>query len=1472
MINTASLEEDNMFHRRLNSAFKSSGLKLSSFLRTLSYGLLVIAMSFSMAGCNGTIYASLFEDNMSTLLPIIASTLRIESITITQTPVSIPADNVPSGVPQDFTLTATLANGKTRPLTQKELAKVQWTWDASGSSTLLDIADVDIQNVGINGLPRVTVIKSDYIGGDEQITLTAVLNNVIATKDLTINDAYLVLINITPETASITRLATQQFTANGTYSDSSIHNITDIVNWASDDPLIASIDAATGKATGQYDDAGTASTIITADDGGGISDTATIYVTAPTLSSVSVSPISTTIAAGTYVQFKATAIYDNNTTQDVTDSASWSCLTGGVAIIDNDTNKGLAQGDSLGTTTVRATFDGKNGDATLTVTNAALKYLVISASGGKTSIADGTKLQFTATGVYSDNTTQNLTADPFVAWGSTNTSIAAFEPGDLAGLITGIDPGATIVSATYDNGVDTPVDSQDYDLAVTNATLQYITISPQDKVAYVIAYGTTQQFTVTGTFSDATTQDLTDQVDWLSSNGTIANIDENGLASTTTEVGITVITSNYPRGAAMTHTDNTNLQVISMPLQSITITPSSKLTYVGATFQYTAMGRFADGPNVYNLDITNLVLWSSDDAILDVSNSTGSYGLATALSDGTAAVTAKRGEATSNSSSVTIATSDTTAPTMVSAQLMSENRVKVTFSEPMDYSTATVAGNYKVLTSSTLSGTCSTSDNLLFETNSETIPITSVQFYTQSVYILQLGLGTNNTQYTVLGNREYLTDLAATPNKLGCPSKTTFTGIDTVKPYLVSVVNSEPTKVIVKYSEPMMTGGGTTAADNMNNYTLVENPSNTIPGDDVSITSLTTVDEETFILNLDKSAQSIQYKLTVSSAVTDLAPPPNPNVMGTPRSLTFQGNEQLKVVSAVATDLNHIKVSFSKPVLSGNGITNSAECDDATECHTKYKLFPRNGAGTAALLGDITSAIRGTGNETNTVILTHATAQEGISYTVVAANNSDDDGFDDAPVAIKAEAGTTDYMQASPKDRATFSGLGEVIDSIDDGEYFTDPFADGSTFTWSFVYGGKVYLGTNDYNNAAFRFDPDGNNSVLVSFDFVDGIIGTPSCPDSTMFGYGTTPVCGTNMGYNGERGVVGFNAMTVTVGGTNHEILITGPLKDGVTHGYFTQDLDTTLDWTPVSFSVTGGGNTKSIQTVYAVDNHFYLGFSSSLSTQSPILSHHVVTVSGGNVNIAIGDDDMTMPKTPALGGAPAGGNLATYIGIDAIIKYKDHLYIANNGGIRYSSNFSDSFNSNSVLSTPSTLAGTTLWLPGLEKVSPGEKGVPILLIYNEKLYMARNVTSGTPNNYARLRGELWKCDPTRGGLDTTNPDTCEPEDWTRIISGSETDLPGGGAGAAISLLQNNGTGKLYVGFDNAVDGVSVWRIASINPSGTTGTMVSAGWARQGLPGLSNSHKKLYSSATINDGTYDYIYLTAGDDSNAIKVYRQRE
>lgn len=1366
--------------------------------------------------------------------------------------------SIAKGVTLNYTATGTYTNGTTPDITTLV------TWDSSDTNI------VTISNV--SGTQGQAFGKA--VGGP--VTITASLSGKSDTASLSVTAAELVSLTVTPAAPSIGVRGTVTLKAEGHYTDGTVIDHTTVSAWSSEDYTKASVDQS-GVVTGQTQTSPLSITITA--QYGGQSATSEVTVTAATISRIEVTPVTATlthVAPGNTLQYKATAVFSDTTTEDVTEAASWSSDNTGAATINNTPGtKGLATTAGAGSTTITATYSAVPGTATLTVNTVTLEYIVVTAA--KSSIADGTMLQFTATGVYSNNTTQDLTTQAL--WSSSNeTYVTISNAAGSKGVATGEAPGGPVtITAAFGGKSGTAP------LTITNATLSSINITPTDPVAYIIAYGTTQQFTATGLFSDGTSQDLTMQVDWDSSDVTVANIDGTGLATTSTIEGYTTITAKYPKGCTTCVSESTTLRVISLTLQSIAVTPTDTTTWVGQTVQYFATGTFSDGSVTVTRDITDAVLWTTDSSgVATISNTLESRGLATAAGAGATTIRAKWGLTVEGSTGITVTATDTLSPTITDAQLLSGNRVKVTFSEAMDYTAAITTTAYKVVLDSSLTGACS--DNSNFTGSGAGISVSSVTPLDQKTYILQLASGTIAAKYWLLGDKTVLKD--ASGNFLDCENSDWFMGNDTVAPYLVSVVNSTPTAITVTFSEKMTVDGGSTAADNPLSYTVAEDPSDGNAANNISISSITNVNDIVFILNLDKSAQSLQYKLTVSTAVTDQSS--NLNPMGTPNWLTFQGNEQLKVVSAQSTGLKTIKIVFSKPVRSGlvGDFPYTSECSGVSDCNTKYKLFPRNSSDVSPL-GDISSAVRGTGSESNTVTLTHANVQLGISYTAVVANAHDGDGFTNGTTRIESEASGSDYVQASPKDRATFLGSGDFIDKIDEGSVFDNPFGDGSIFTWSFVYGNKVYLGTNDNNNAAFRFDADGGNSVLTTFDIADGY--TPTCSYADGFGYGTGTVCastGNNQGFYGEKGVVGFNAGTITISATNYEILMVGPLKTGVMGGYgfFTQDLDTDLDWIPVTLSGTGGANTEAVQTTYAYGANMYMAASSEQGTQAPVVCRINFTGASGGALTVGASSDMALRSRSYI-----GKNAATYdnykgtaevVGIDVFYSFSNHLYAANNGGVVYSTDYNaltspvrshpNAFRPTDGDAVEPTPAEETLVLPlsgsgGLGKLSPGQHGVPRLLEYNGNLYMARNVAS-TGARHTSIRGELWKCVPSGG--------VCGPANWTRIISGSESDLPTGTN--AISMLQNNGSGKLYVGFDNPNTGVgqgaSVWMIDSTNPTPTGGTMSSVGWAQQGLPGLSNSHIKFYSSATINDGTYNYIYLTAGDDLNAIRVYRQRD
>ncbi|MDO8722835.1 MAG: DUF3443 family protein [Syntrophales bacterium] len=178
----------------------------------------------------------------------------------------------------------------------------------------------------------------------------------------------LVSLSVAPTNPSTTKGTIQQFTATGTYSDSSTQNLTTSVTWSSSVTSVASISNATGS-NGTADALAAGTTTITAASGN-VSGSTTLTVTppAPLLLSIAVSPSNPSIAIGTTKQFTATGTYSDNSTQNITTSATWSSSVTSVASISNDTgSNGTATTLAAGTTTITAASGSISGSTTLTV-------------------------------------------------------------------------------------------------------------------------------------------------------------------------------------------------------------------------------------------------------------------------------------------------------------------------------------------------------------------------------------------------------------------------------------------------------------------------------------------------------------------------------------------------------------------------------------------------------------------------------------------------------------------------------------------------------------------------------------------------------------------------------------------------------------------------------------------------------------------------------------------------------------------------------------------------------------------------------------------------------------------------------------------------------------------------------------------------------------------------------------------------
>jgi hypothetical protein len=92
------------------------------------------------------------------------------------------------------------------------------------------------------------------------------------------------------------------------------------------------------------------------------------------------------------------------------------------------------------------------------------------------------------------------------------------------GQAEGISPGAVTITATFSGMVGVA------SLTVSDATLSSITIKPANPS---IVLGAHQQFSATGMFSDGSTEPLTGQVSWTSTDIGVALINATGQISTT---------------------------------------------------------------------------------------------------------------------------------------------------------------------------------------------------------------------------------------------------------------------------------------------------------------------------------------------------------------------------------------------------------------------------------------------------------------------------------------------------------------------------------------------------------------------------------------------------------------------------------------------------------------------------------------------------------------------------------------------------------------------------------------------------------------------------------------------------------------------------------------------------------------------------------------------------------------------------
>jgi hypothetical protein len=255
------------------------------------------------------------------------------------------------------------------------------------------------------------------------------------------------------------------------------------------------------------------------------------------------------------------------------------------------------------------------------------------------SIVVGTNYPFTATGVFADGSSEDMTNT--VSWGSSVPSVATISS---AGSATGGFPGTTTITATSGSV------SASTTLSVIAVQLKSISITANPGI---VLLGSSEQLSAIGTYNDGSWKDLTSSVTWSSAAPSIATISATGLA-TGVSVGTALIQATLGSVQSGVYFS------VAAPLQSLSISPGSEQLSIGSIVQLQAIGTFSNG----NSTVTSLSVWSSSDTnVATVSN-----GLVTSLASGTATITATYGWFGTNlSTSILVTVTNQYAPPQISA-------------------------------------------------------------------------------------------------------------------------------------------------------------------------------------------------------------------------------------------------------------------------------------------------------------------------------------------------------------------------------------------------------------------------------------------------------------------------------------------------------------------------------------------------------------------------------------------------------------------------------------------------------------------------------------------------------------------------------------------------------------------------------------------------------------------------------------
>lgn len=458
-------------------------------------------LATTIAAGSTFIRATLTEDGVTQSSEVLVT---ITGPTLTSITVSPKKFLLPASVKKQLTATAQYSDGTTEDITDQ----VIWTT----SETTLNNPEPPVGSdpifvtVDTNGV----VFCNEFDGDDDldnDTTITATFNGMQDTAQLTVFGSAVEAINVTPTVITMEKDSVQQFTATALLVMQGFVSSTDVTQvsgddpyysdwgWSSSDPSVVSIDRLTGVATVLN---ATATPVEITFDRETSSGFAMLQISGAALENITIEPSANNLIQGTTESIQVLASYSDGTTKDISSQQLLTLSASDQSIIDITEDNRL-YANSAGVTSLVASFGGiTSAPVEMIVADIALES--ISVEPTSLSLAKGTYGQLTTIATYSDGTTRDITSEASWITGESD-AVSVNGSGKVKTNEMPNNTNGVKVSATF-RGLR----------SVSSITVK--DVAPQELNASVeptqLSVGEKGKITITATFADGTSQDVTE--------------------------------------------------------------------------------------------------------------------------------------------------------------------------------------------------------------------------------------------------------------------------------------------------------------------------------------------------------------------------------------------------------------------------------------------------------------------------------------------------------------------------------------------------------------------------------------------------------------------------------------------------------------------------------------------------------------------------------------------------------------------------------------------------------------------------------------------------------------------------------------------------------------------------------------------------------------------------------------------------